>query len=155
MTDLRQRRIPNSLTFGSALLALTIRVAEGGGWSLVVGAGGWAVGVLVLLPLFVVRGLGGGDVKLMAAFGAWLGPSLVLWVAAYGAMAGGVLAIGVALWTGYLQVALGNLWLLLTTWRVAGIGAVAGVTLDDTKGPRLAYAIPLTCGLLVTLWLER
>jgi prepilin peptidase CpaA len=119
------------------------------------GAAGWLVGLLLLLPLFALRGLGGGDVKLMAAFGAWLGPGLVLWAAGYGAIAGGVLAVVAALWAGYLRQALANLWLLLTTWQLAGVGAVAGVTLEDTKGPRLAYAVPLTCGLLLTIWLKR
>jgi prepilin peptidase CpaA len=154
-TDLRHRRIPNVLTMGSTIVALALRVGIEGGWAMGAGAAGWAVGVLLLAPLFAARGLGGGDVKLLGAFGAWLGPTLVLWAAAYGAIAGGVLALVVALWAGYLRRALANLRLVLTTWRVGGIRAVAGVTLEDTKGPRLAYAIPLTCGLLVTLWFER
>ena len=42
--------------------------------------------------------MGGGDVKLLAAFGAWLGPGAVCWVAVYGAIAGGLLALLLVLW---------------------------------------------------------
>ena len=56
------------------------------------------VGLLLFLPLFALRAMGGGDVKLLAAFGAWLGPVLVFWVAVYGAIAGGVLALLLVLW---------------------------------------------------------
>ena len=61
---------------------------------------GWIVGLLVFLPLFALRAMGGGDVKLLAAFGAWLGPALVFWVAVYGAIAGGLLALLLVLWRG-------------------------------------------------------
>ena len=61
--------------------------------------------------------MGAGDVKLMAAIGAWLGPALALLTALYGAIAGGVLAIVVALSTGYLKTALSNLWRMLMHWR--------------------------------------
>lgn len=72
--DLRHRRIPNWLTVSSALLGLVFHTAtrgwEGVGQSL----GGFAVGFGILLVLWLIGGGGGGDVKLMGAIGAWLGP---------------------------------------------------------------------------------
>ena len=96
--------------------------------------------------------MGAGDVKLMAALGAWLGWQPGLSIAMYGAVAGGVLAIVVALATGYLRQAFSNLWRLVMHWRIVGLQPMNDLTLDHTQGPRLAYAVPIFVGLLVTLW---
>ena len=55
---------------------------------------GFLVGLALFFPLFALKGLGAGDVKLMGALGAWLGTSLVFGVAFYTTLAGGVLALG-------------------------------------------------------------
>ena len=47
----------------------------------------------LLIILFVLGGMGGGDVKLLAALGAWLGPGAVLQIFIYGAAAGAMIAI--------------------------------------------------------------
>jgi prepilin peptidase CpaA len=154
VTDVRSRRIPNVLTFGAALVALAVHFALRGPGAVAWGAIGWLLGLLLFLPVFALRGLGGGDVKLLAAFGAFVGPRLVIWTALYGAIAGGVFAVFVALSHGVLARTVGHMRLMLTHWRVAGIGPVDGLTLDTSTSPRLPYALPLACGLLVALWLE-
>ena len=45
------------------------------------------------MPLFLLGGMGAGDVKLLAALGAWLGPGDAFWLAIYASMAGGVIAV--------------------------------------------------------------
>ena len=109
-------------------------------------------GLAVFFPFFALGGMGAGDVKLMAAIGAWLGPGLALMTALYGAVAGGILAIGVALSHGYLRTALSNVWRLLTHWRYSGVRPLPELTLENNSGPRLAYAVPIFVGLLVTIW---
>lgn len=153
-TDIRTRRIPNALTFGSALLAIATRLLLDGPSGAAQGLAGWLVGMLLLLPLFVLRGLGGGDVKLLGTFGAWVGTPLILWTGLYGVLAGGVLAIILGLWHGVLRSTFANISLLLTHWRVAGLAPVDGLTLETSRSIRLAYAIPLTFGLMVALWLK-
>ena len=74
LADLGWRRIPNVVTFGGAALALVTAAATGGVSAFGLAAGGWLVGLLLFLPLFALGGLGAGDVKLLAALGAWLGP---------------------------------------------------------------------------------
>src|SRR5437660_8307386 len=89
VSDVRTRRIPNVLTFGAAAAALVYLFAAHG-WLGLAGAGeGWAVGVLLFFPFFALGGLGAGDVKLLGAMGAWLGPRAVFWVAVYASLAGG------------------------------------------------------------------
>ena len=155
-TDLATRRIPNLLTFGSAAAAFIYYSVTDGlpglGWS----AGGWALGVAIWFPLFLLRGLGGGDIKLLGALGAWLGPGLAIWLALYAALAGGVLALIVALQRGYARRALANVWGLLVYWRIAGLRPHPGLSLDskDSGSVRLPYALPIAAGLVMTLWLK-
>ena len=101
VTDLRTRRIPNVLTFGAALAGLLYQFANGGIDGLGNGALGLFVGALIFILPFALGGLGGGDVKLLAALGAWLGPETVLWLSLYAGVAGGVMALVVSAMYGY------------------------------------------------------
>lgn len=150
--DVRARRIPNVLTFGAALAAVAYAGVQGGWGGVGTAAAGWLAGAALFFPFFALGGMGAGDVKLLAALGAWLGPGDSVWVAMFAAMTGGVLGLTVALARGYLATAVANVWLMLMHWRVEGLSPVPGVTLDDSKSPRLAYAIPIAIGLVCTLW---
>ena len=154
VTDLRTRRIPNVLTGSAAIAAVLFHFATGGwqaaAWSLL----GLCVGALLFLPMFALRGMGAGDVKLLAAVGAWLGPGQVATAALATSIAGGVLALAVAFAYGYLRKALTNIYLLLSHWRVMGVQPLPEVTLEQSRGPRLAYAVPIAIGTVVTLCLK-
>ncbi len=152
--DLRRRRIPNWLTLGGAVAAVVFGFATGGVLSGGLAVAGWAAGALLLFPVFALGGMGAGDVKLVAALGAWLGPVSALWIVLYAAVAGGVLAIIVSLAHGYLGAAFKNLWRLVGFWRIAGLRPLPELTLAAGKGPRLPYAVPIAVGTLVTLWLR-
>ncbi len=152
--DIATRRIPNALTFGAALAALLVH-GYAGGWS---GAGtaavGWAAGIALFFPIFALGGMGAGDVKLLGALGAWLGPIAAVWVALYSGVAGGVIGLIVAASSGYLGQAFSNVWSLVLVWRVMGLRPAPELTLATHRGPRLAYAVPVFAGLMVTLWLQ-
>ncbi len=152
--DLRTRRIPNLLTFGGAAAALAFSAWTGGVTGLLTSAGGWVVGAGLFLPMFMLGGMGAGDVKLAACVGAWLGPTAALFVALYSAIAGGILAVVVALATGYFKQALGNVWLLLAHWRVVGIRPLPELTLERSRGPRLPFALPIAAGAIAVMWLK-
>ena len=153
VTDVRSRRIPNLLTFGGALCAVGFHLVAEGPWAAAFSVAGWLVGVALFGPVFVVGGLGAGDVKLLGALGAWLGPGRTLYLALFSAMAGGVMALVVMVARGYSRTAGRNLLLMTTSWRL-GIAAVPGLTLEDAAGPRLAYAVPIAAGTVLTLWLR-
>ncbi|MFB3855365.1 MAG: prepilin peptidase [Vicinamibacterales bacterium] len=154
VSDVRTRRIPNLLTIGVALAGLVFHLVFGGFAGIGNACLGWAVGAALFFPLFALGGMGGGDVKMLAAIGAWVGPAAAAWTALYAAIAGGVLAILVGLFHGYLKTAFVNIWQMLLTWWFAGVRPVPSLTLDDARGPRLAYALPISVGAMVTLWLR-
>jgi prepilin peptidase CpaA len=152
--DLRTRRIPQVLTLGGALAGFVFHVLNGGWDAGVASAAGWAIGIAVFFLPFALGGLGAGDVKLLGAIGAWLGPMNALWVGLYAGAAGGILAIIVALTKGYLFQAVGNVGVLLAYWRLNGVRPLPEITLERSRGPRLAYAVPILAGTMVTLWLK-
>jgi prepilin peptidase CpaA len=152
--DLRRGRIPNTLTLGSAAVALLLQTAVGGWAGLAWALAGWVAGIALFAPLYAVKGMGAGDVKLLAAIGSWLGPAGALWTGLYGAMAGGVLALVVAIARGYARKALTNVGTIVKTWSAIGVRPVPGLTLSDAGSVRLPYALPLAVGAALTLWLH-
>jgi prepilin peptidase CpaA len=152
ISDLRMRRIPNLLTFGSTGAAMVYALVVAGPWGLAMAVAGWLVGAALFFPLFALGGMGAGDVKLLAALGAWMGPVGAVWLAIFSSIAGGVLGGVVAVYHGYLRQAGANIWLMLMHWRTAGLGPVAGLTLRDARAPRLAFAVPIAIGVVCTLW---
>jgi len=154
VTDVRSRRIPNGLTFSAALAGLIFQTVAAGWIGTQGSIAGWLVGTALFLPFFLLGGMGAGDVKLLAALGAWLGPSEAVHLGMYTLIAGGVLAIVVAVARGYVKTAMRNVWNLVHQWSLTGIRPVPSLTLEHATGPRLAYALPIFAGTAVTLWLH-
>jgi prepilin peptidase CpaA len=154
VTDFRSRRIPNVLTFGSSAAAVVFYSITNGWAGLGTSLAGLALGCALFLPWFLLGGMGAGDVKLLAALGAWAGPVNAVWIALYAGIAGGVFAVIVALFRGYLAEMFRNLWGLLAFWRVMGVQPHPELTLRTGRGPRLPYAFPITAGAVVVLWLR-
>lgn len=73
VSDIRSRSIPNWLTLGGIAAGLALNTHATGLEGLKFSAMGFGVAALILLPLFALRFLGGGDIKLMAAVGALAG----------------------------------------------------------------------------------
>src|SRR5216684_454821 len=91
--DVRGRRIPNWLTYGGLLAALVVRCAFAGWPGLKAGLLGMLLAGGIFYLLFLLGGMGGGDVKLVAAVGAWAGTVQVESVLIVAALAGGLLAV--------------------------------------------------------------
>lgn len=152
--DLRTRRIPNGVTLGGAAAGLVYGVVAHGPFGLLQSLLGWTAGLVVFLPFFALGGLGAADVKLVACLGAWLGPSMAIWTALYAALAGGVMAVLLAISTGYLSTAVVNVVGLLKHFRERGVRPHPDLTLTRSTGPRLPYALPITAGTLAAIWLH-
>lgn len=76
--DLKTRRIPNWLTVTTFALGLVYHTIIDGWIGLGTALGGFALGFGLLMLLWLIGAGGGGDVKMMGALGAWLGPTQVL-----------------------------------------------------------------------------
>jgi prepilin peptidase CpaA len=96
--DLRSRTIPNWLSLSGVAAGNLCGAWNGGARDAAMAVAGAGAGFTVLLLFHLLGGLGGGDVKLMAAFGALLGPSDVLIAAVISAVAGALMASVVLLW---------------------------------------------------------
>lgn len=121
--DLRYRRIPNWLSLAGlagALLLHGTRHGLAGLWAALAGA---LVGFALFLVFYLVGGMGGGDLKLMAVFGALLGPSGIVVAAVFAAILGGLLAAAILLRHSatraipYAPAIVGGCWLLLWASR--------------------------------------
>jgi prepilin peptidase CpaA len=95
--DLKERCIPNALTFPLLVVGLIWSACFGGLAGLAEAAGACALLALPYIILFVFVGGGAGDAKLMGAIGAWLGFRQGLTVLACVAIAGGCIAIAKAI----------------------------------------------------------
>jgi len=165
-TDLAAGRISNGLIlFGVAGAVGFQTLAEGGSGVLSATAGsiglgaafaGMAVGFAALFPLYLLRAMGAGDVKLMMVVGAFLGPLQTLGVVVLTFAAGGVLALAMALWQRSLGQMLTNLRFMLTTSvvRAAGGDSPRLEPLQHTAG-RMPYAVAIAAGTLLQLVLVR
>ena len=94
VTDLAVRKIPNVLILSGLLLAMILHLLTGQRWAPV---SQWLAGVtagfLLFLPLYLLRGMAAGDVKLMAMVGAFVGPQAALHIAVLTYLIGGVMAV--------------------------------------------------------------
>jgi prepilin peptidase CpaA len=96
IVDVRTRRIPNELTAAMAATGLGLAATGMSGISILASVVGLALGFALMLPGHLFGGTGAGDVKLMAAIGAIVGPATVVTAFFFTALAGGVLALAVA-----------------------------------------------------------
>jgi len=151
VSDVRSNRIPNWLTYGGLALALTLRAAVGGWRSLEQGVGGILLGGGVFFVFFLVRGMGAGDVKLMAAVGAWVGPHPTLSVLIATALAGGVLAVVYMVFYKRVGSTFRNLGMLLRFHLRSGVRPHPELNLQGPETIRLPYGLAIAMGTLYLL----
>lgn len=138
--DLRRRQISNWIPAAAGVSGLALQTAERG-WQ---GAGSALLGTLagagVFLIFYLLGGMGGGDVKLMAGFGALLGAKRLLVAALWTAGCGGLMALGV--------IAAG---LLGDYWRRRNAG---GQETSVTARGRGRETIPYAPAIAAGVWLS-
>ena len=149
VTDLAIRRIPNVLVLSGLGIAVALHWHGGPAGALVsTWLAGLAVGFLLFLPLYLLRGMAAGDVKLMAMTGAFVGPALALRIALLTCLIGGILAIVIVLHNGRWRILWHNLVAILTPLLVS-LGGVpqTRVTLSrDTSAGGIPYGVAIALG---------
>jgi prepilin peptidase CpaA len=144
--DLRSRRIPNALTAAMAAAGFGLAAAGVGGATLTAALAGSILGLLLMLPGYALGATGAGDVKLMAAVGAILGPALVLLAFICTSIAGGVLAIVIAIRRRRLAVTLAR-----TGRLVTAPGAAPKEIRAAGTASRFAYGPAIAAGSMLAM----
>jgi prepilin peptidase CpaA len=140
--DVRSRRVPNWLTLGLAIAGLIQAGLMGNGLGWAGSVRGLSVGFAVPFIFFAINALGAGDVKLLAAVGAWVGAKPILLIMLAAAVLGGVVALIQSILQRRLALVLGNTALLaanLLSIRRFGIAKVAAM---GREKPSLENTIP-------------
>jgi prepilin peptidase CpaA len=139
--DLRRRQISNWIS-GAALAAGLVLQTQQHGWR---GTGAALLGTLagagVFLIFYLLGGMGGGDVKLMAGFGALLGAKRLLQAALWTAGCGGLMALAVIAWG------------LIRDFRARGktVGGQASASSKDRRADSIPYAPAIAAGVWLSL----
>ena len=149
--DVRTLRIPNRLTLSGAALGLALAAA--GGWdAFLQGLGGLGAGFALLLPLYLLRVMGAGDVKLMAMAGSFLGFPDVLGATIFVFITGGAAALLFVMARKQLARALRNV-----SDVVVGLGLsvaaglpLAGMAPSASVG-KLPYGVSISLGTILYL----
>jgi prepilin peptidase CpaA len=149
-TDIRTRRIPNGLTVVALAAALALRALFGLA-PLLDGLLGAGLALALLLPLFALGGVGGGDAKLLVAVGAFLGPKLFVVALLATAIAGGVMSLAWATRRGVILPALLNTGGLL---KYVFTGGRKGerTTLEMPGVVSIPYGVAIAAGAVFALW---
>ena len=146
-SDLHSRRIPNVLTFAMVLCGVAQSFMSAGTVSPTQSLLGLAAGFLLTFPMFAIRAIRGGDVKLLTGIGAWVGPGAVLTIFAVEAIVGMVIVLTQAAAQGRLTVLFRNSAIVgmnLAHLRDFGIDHVA-TTGNESRSVNkpLPYAVPV------------
>jgi prepilin peptidase CpaA len=151
--DLKTRRIPNFITFSTIILGLIIN-----SYSLeqfkqsIFGAG---LGIVLLIIPFVLGVIGAGDVKLLAAVGALNGTQFLFQTFLYGSIAGGIIALAIAVLNKRLWPVLHNGTTISMEIFAFAAKPLKGNRIEPVNsGLRFPYGIAIFCGTVVTYWLR-
>ncbi len=142
--DLRTRRIPNILTATMAAVGIGLAAAGVGRVGLGASLLGCLLGLAFMLPGHIFGRTGGGDVKLLAAAGALLGPTDTIYAFLYTAIAGGVLALVVAVARRRLTQTL-----VSTSALVSGREQARAEVESAASDNRFAYAPAIAIGVVL------
>lgn len=163
--DVRARRIPNAIVFPGALAGLLLHALLPAGAGLfgtpmgslgvLSGLGGFGLGLAILMPMYALRLMGAGDVKLLAMVGAFAGAGQILTIALATLVAGGVLAIVFAAWQRSLRRLLGNTYQTMLATSMSALASTVTIAKPAAASGRLPYAIAIAGATLpCVLWLH-
>ena len=159
VSDCRTRRIPNWLVLSGALYGVIYNTVlpPTPHDNILFPLAGLGLGLLLFLPLYLVRAMGAGDVKLLAMAGAFLGPGDTFYAALASMIVGGVLAIVFVLVRGTALRMFHN---LASLFQLGFLSLAGGfkpnlqITPSASAG-KLPYGVPIAIGTIGYLVLHQ
>jgi prepilin peptidase CpaA len=148
ITDFQSNRIPNWLTFSTLIVGVALQAFFLGTEGLIVAVAGISMGLVFLLPFFLLGGMGAGDVKMMAAIGAFIGYKSVMFATAYSLMIAAVYALVLVTIKGELMTSLQRY-----TVSIASRTYVPSSP-DSVARKRFPFALAIAGGTIVVLMME-
>lgn len=147
-TDLKSRKIYNHVLLPSLLLALIFQAFTNGWIGLTSSLLGLIVGFVILLIPYMMKGMGAGDVKLMAVIGAIQGPIFILTTAVYMAIIGGAVALLLILF----RLVKSKQWLTLFHRNsLMTYGMKLAVVRNHSSNQTLPYGVAIVGGAICTM----
>jgi prepilin peptidase CpaA len=147
--DGRTRRIPNWLTVPGFLIGLSMHSMLNGWQGALTALEGAGLGLLILLPLVLLRALGAGDWKLIGAVGAFVGPVMLWFVLFASVLVAGAMAIVLVIRAGRVRETLRNLGLLIMGFLTFGFRAHPEISLDSPNALKLPFGVAAAIGTLI------
>jgi prepilin peptidase CpaA len=147
--DFRWRRIPNWLVAVTIVLSLAFHTVVSGFAGLWMSLAGLLIGIAVLFPLFLLRGMGAGDVKFFGALGAAVTYHHIFTVFIISAFIAGAMALFRVLLARAFVATLANIASLLNRFLRGRISPHPLVSLTNEH----ALAIPFGVSLAAAAWI--
>lgn len=146
--DVRGARIPNWLTYGGLGSALAVRGSMLGWAGLKGGLTGLLLAGGIFFVLFLLGGMGGGDVKLMAAVGAWAGIQQLEIILIGSFIAGGIIAVWYVLAYRQLGQTILNTLALAQHHLTSGLRPHPVLNIQQPGTVRIPYGLAVAVGTL-------
>jgi prepilin peptidase CpaA len=151
-TDLRSRRIPNWLVFPFLLAGLGVSAWLHGRAGIGQSIDGMLLGTLIYGALFLMGGMGAGDVKLCAAVGVWIGPEHLFIAMVVAGVAGGLMVVCWAFFGGFLDELFSGTGRLAFGWGGRGMRVDRAQTLSNPIARKIPYAPAIAIGTLISFF---
>ena len=155
VVDVRERRIPNWLTYPGIVLGVVLRGLLLGWKGIGSALAGCVLAGGIFLLFYVLRAMGAGDVKLVAAIGSLLGPGDAFVMLLATAICGGVLAMVYVVYRRRIRSTLINVGGALQFHARAGLQVHPELNLDNPGTLRMPYGLAIAAGTLyvfVAMW---
>jgi prepilin peptidase CpaA len=114
--------------------------------------GGLALGAVIFGVMYWMGGMGMGDVKLCAAIGAWVGPGQLLLALVVTGLAGGIMALCWAIFSGFTEELFRGSGELVFGWRQRTTVAHPELVLANPKARKMPYAPAIAIGTLISFF---
>lgn len=155
ISDLRFRKIPNLLNYPAMLAGIAYYAWFKGFTGITFSALGLAVGIALLILPYLLGIMGAGDVKLLGAIGAFVGPVGVVKVFLWASMAGGIYAVVVFIFhRGLLKRLVKQHWLLLKTIVLTKEIQLDSVSTVSVNSPKLCYGVAIAVGAMAFITIK-